>query len=80
MADLNSPRRAVFAGYLGSAVALTVPWEINFNLLQVSNYYLSLCTGRCRSEVVFRWFLKHRRLGYSGGTWDLVSTNFIVNP
>ena len=25
MADLNSPRRAVFVGYLGSAVALTVP-------------------------------------------------------
>ena len=30
MADLNSPRRTVFVGYLGLAVALTVPWEINF--------------------------------------------------
>ena len=30
-ADLDSPRRAVFAGYLGSAVALTVRSEINFS-------------------------------------------------
>ena len=42
MADLNSPRRAVFVGYLGSAVALTVAWQIDFFYLQAKNYYLSL--------------------------------------
>ena len=30
-ADLNLPQRAVFARYLGSAVALTVRWEIDFS-------------------------------------------------
>ena len=43
-ADLNSPRRAVFVGYLGLAVALTVRWEIYFFYLQAKNYYLSFST------------------------------------
>ena len=44
-ADLNSPRRAVFAGYLGSAVALTVRWEINFNCF-LATYKLKTITYR----------------------------------
>ena len=57
MADLNSPRRAVFAGYLGSAVALTVPWEINFNCflatykLKTITYHFSL--GKFRRKPFF---------------------------
>ena len=45
MADLNSPRRAVFVGYLGSAVALTVPWEIDFNCF-LASYKLKTITYR----------------------------------
>ena len=57
MADLNSSRRAVFAGYLGSAVALTVPWEINFNCflatykLKTITYHFSL--GKFRRKPFF---------------------------
>ena len=56
-ADLNSPRRAVFAGYLGSAVALTVPWEIDFNCflaiyqLKTVTYHFSL--GKFRRKPFF---------------------------
>ena len=56
-ADLNSPRRAVFVGYLGSAVALTVSWEINFfcflatyKLITVT-YHFSL--GKFRRKPFF---------------------------
>ena len=45
MADLNSSRRAVFVGYLGSAVALTVPLEINFNCFSAT-YKLKTITYR----------------------------------
>ena len=45
MADLNSPRRAVFAGYLGLAVALTVRWEINVNYF-LPTYKLKTITCR----------------------------------
>ena len=36
VAPLNAPRQAVFAGYLGSARAPTVCWQINFILLSCS--------------------------------------------
>ena len=56
MADLNSPRRAVFAGYMGSAVALTVPWEIDFNYF-LATYKLKSITYRFPlGNVVRKWF------------------------
>ena len=57
MKDLNSPRRAVFAGYLGSAVALEVSWEANFNCflaaykLNTTTYHFSL--GKFRRNPFF---------------------------
>ena len=56
-ADLNSPRRAVFAGYLGLAVTLTVPWEIDFFCflatykLKTITYHFSL--GKFRRKPFF---------------------------
>ena len=57
IADLNFSRQAVFAGYLGLAVALTVPWEINFNCflatykLKTITYHFSL--GKFRRKPFF---------------------------
>ena len=45
MVDLNSPRQAVFAGYLGSAVALTVRWETDLNCFSAT-YKLKTVTYR----------------------------------
>ena len=44
-ADLNSPQRAVFVGYLGSAVALSVRWKIDLNCFSAT-YKLKTITFR----------------------------------
>ena len=53
MADLNSPRRAVFVGYLGSAVALTVPWEINFSTYKLNTVTYHFSLGKFRRKPFF---------------------------
>ena len=48
---LNTPRREIFAGYLGSAGALTVAWQINFNWKNGSTTIVNLSCAPVLSDI-----------------------------
>ena len=51
MTLLNAPQRAIFAGYLGSAGALMIAWQINFNWKNGSITIVNLSCALVLSDV-----------------------------